>query len=45
MALLIPGVERVKPTTVRFSSRDFVTAYRVLSAICIVGGAAFDGQL
>jgi D-amino peptidase len=44
MARLIPGVERVGPRTVSYASDDYVEAYRVLAAVCILGGAAWDGQ-
>jgi D-amino peptidase len=44
MAQLIPGIERVGPRTVAFATDDYVEAYRAFSAVCIVGGAAWDGQ-
>ena len=43
IARLIPGVERVGPRTVAYASDDYLETYRVLHAICILGGAVYDG--
>jgi D-aminopeptidase len=45
MARLTPGIDRPAPRTVGFSCEDYPTAYRLLTAVVVLGTAAFDGAL
>lgn len=44
-ALLIPGVDRSGPHTATFACDDYATAYRLLTAVVVLGGAAYEGRI